>query len=174
MTKYLFKVFTGMIIFIFGIGICYHEIVKFDKSDELTSNVSYITKTFDYTVNDNEIIRITNDNTNNNMTLFIDNDLNNSVKIVIEYPSINEVEININERKIQDNKIVMVDLESELLDEANTFSNLYDFVVQCIEHKTIYNYRMFKYPKIKVYVNENYRERVEFVDSYGKSYNPIR
>lgn len=174
MKKYLRTLFVGLVLFLIGIACFYIETINYDIGSSLTSNFTLEQKVIEYKINNNQTFKITNDGTNKNMNLFIDNTLDNEVRIVVEHVDIIDIKNEYNSKKYLNDEVISVDMESDLELDWNGILDLYDLGIASLQNKTIYNYSLLKYPEVKVFVNEKNRSNIEFVDEHGKEYNPIR
>lgn len=173
MKKYLTTLFIGGALFLIGIAILYIETINYDTSLSLTSNLNYEQEVLQYEINNDQTFRITNDGTNKNMKLYIDNSLSNEIRILVVHPDIIEIESDYNTKNNYNAEMIMIDLESKMLLDWNTVESLYDLGILSLKNRTIYNYTLLEYPEIRIFVNENYRNNIEFIDNNGKIYNPI-
>lgn len=174
MKKYLMTLFMGFAFVLIGITCFYLETINYDVSSTLTSSFNMEQKILEYEIKDNQVFRITNFGTNKNMNLYIDNSLSNEVRIVINHSDMLDIESDYYTKNNNDKELVRIDLESELIMNWDHAKDLADLGIISLKNKTIYNYTLLKYPEIRVFVNENYRENIEFINNYGKVYNPIR
>ena len=175
MKKHLFALSVGLGLILLG-SLCFKiETANYKEYNGLTSNFNFEQKVLEYNINENEKYRITNGGTDANMSLYIDNSLNNEIRIEINHIDMLTVDTE-NETKVNDGKkIINIDLESEL--ELLDFKNAADFytlVISSVKDKIAYNYSLLKNPEVKVYVNEANKSNIEFVNNYGKVYNPVR
>lgn len=174
MKKYLFKLFAGFIVFLLGATWFYIETIDYNVSANLSNNINIKEEKLEYEISNDKIFVITNRNSNSNIQLFIDNSITNKVKIEVEHADILNVISNyylINDYGKELNKI---DFESVLSISKNSVLSLYDLGIDSLKDKTIYNYNLLRYPTIKVYVHEDYRENIKFVNNDGKIYSPIK
>lgn len=170
MKKYLGTLFLGFALFLIGFAWFYIETMDYEVSSSLTSNFDMNGEAFEYEISSLEKVRITNSGTDKNMKLYIDNHLSNEVRIVVVHPEMVNVKSNVTRKTKRTN----ITVKSDVVMDFNGIKNLYDFSVIGLKNKTIYNYTLFQYPEVRVFVNENYRGNVEFVGSGGNVYNPIK
>lgn len=170
MKKYLTTLFVGFAIFLIGFAWFYIETMDYEVSSSLTSNFDMNGEAFEYEITLEEKVRITNSGTDKNMKLYIDNHLSNEVRIVVVHPKMVNVKSNVTKRS----KGTNITVRSDIAMDFDSIKDLYDFGVIGIKNKTIYNYTLFQYPEVRVFVNENFRNNVEFVGSGGNVYNPIK
>ncbi len=172
MRNHLLMLFVGLAVFLIGIAWFYLETINFDIDKNLTNNFEMKQEVLEYEVTDDETFRITNFNTNKNMNLYIDNSLSNEVRIVVVYPDIMRVKSKY--YTIDEKDLVRINIENNLIMDFDTLNDLYDLGIISLKNKTLYNYSLLKYSEVRVFVNENYKENIEFVGTNGEAYNPIR
>lgn len=172
MRNHLLMLFVGLAVFLIGIAWFYLETINFDIDKNLTNNFEMKQEVLEYEVTDDETFRITNFNTNKNMNLYIDNSLSNEVRIVVVYPDIMRVKSKY--YTIDEKDLVRINIENNLIMDFDTLNDLYDLGIISLKNKTLYNYSLLKYSEVRVFVNENYKEKIEFVGTNGEAYNPIR
>ena len=168
----LLMLFIGPAVFLIGIAWFYLETIDFDIDKNLTNNLEMEQEVLEYEIEDDETFRITNFNTNKNMNLYIDNSLSNEVRIVVVYPDI--MRIKSGYYTIDEKNLVRINIENELVMNFDTLNDLYDLGIISLKNKTLYNYSLLKYSEVRVFVNEDYKENIEFVGTNGKAYNPVK
>ncbi len=172
MKNHLLMLFIGLAVFLIGIAWFYLETIDFDIDKNLTNNLEMEQEVLEYEIEDDETFRITNFNTNKNMNLYIDNSLSNEVRIVVVYPDI--MRIKSGYYTIDEKNLVRINIENELVMNFDTLNDLYDLGIISLKNKTLYNYSLLKYSEVRVFVNEDYKENIEFVGTNGKAYNPVK
>lgn len=171
MKKYLITLLVGIILFFTGITCFYLETRNYKEDKYLTANFSLEKTALEYDIYENQIFKITNDKTNKNMNIYIDNSLNNKIQIVVVHSDMLEIKNNYSKEK----DLVNIDLDSNLIiKEWNDVVDIYSLAVTSFTNKTIYNYTLLKYPEIRIYVNENNLDNIRFVKENGKIYNPSK
>lgn len=170
MKKYLMTLFLGFAIFLIGISWLYIETMNYGVSDSLTSNFNMEKELLKYEINSDDTFKISNYGTDKNMKLFIDNSLSNEIRIVISHSDMMNMKVDY----YNDHNVVNIDFKSHLNPNFNDIIDIYDLGIISLKNKTVYNYTLLKYPEVMVFVNENYRTNINFIDSNGKEYNPIR
>ena len=108
------------------------------------------------------------------INLYIDNTLSNKVKVIVVYADLLKIDSELDTKLYKDKTVMNIDVESELIIDFDAINDFYTLGITSLNNKTMYNYTLLRYPEIKVFVNEKYRTNIEFVDKYGKAYNPIR
>lgn len=170
MKKYLMTLFLGFAIFLIGISWFYIETMNYGVSDSLTSNFNMEKELLKYEINYDDTFKITNYGTDKNMKLFIDNSLSNEVRIVISHSDMMNMKVDY----YNDHDVVNIDFKRNLNPNFNDIIDIYDLGIISLKNKTVYNYTLLKYPEVLVFVNENYKTNIKFIDSNGNEYNPIR
>lgn len=174
MKKHLISFIVGMILLLVGVICFYIETSNYDISQGLTSNFNMKQKELKYEINSNETFRITNNEIDKNINLYVDNTLSNEIKILIVYTDLLDIDSNYDTKVNKNKRVTKVDVESELVIDFDNINDFYKLGIATLKNKTIYNYSLLEYPEIRVYVNEKNKEKVEFVNKYGKAYNQAR
>lgn len=174
MKKYCKFILVGFIIFIIGAIGFYVELKSFKETDNLPANFKMNQETFRYSINETDIFRITNNNTNVNVKAYIDNTLDNDIKIIVNYPTLNKIDHDYTVTNYEKNKLIKIDFESSARLDVDGAKDLFILGILGFRDKIMYNYSLLEYPEVRVFVHEKYKENIEFVGSYGKVYKPIR
>jgi hypothetical protein len=175
MKKHLCALLIGLGLILLGSLILRIETANYKKYNGLTSNFNFEQKVLEYNIYKDEKYRITNGGIDANISLYIDNLLSNEIRIVINHVDMLTVDSK-NVTTVNDGKkIINIDLESELvLLDFKDAKEFYKLGISSIKEKIAYNYSLLKNPEVRVYVNEAYKSNIEFVNNYGKVYNPIK
>lgn len=174
MKKHLIAIITGIGLVLLG-AICFNiETKNYSKNDNITSNFNLKYKYFKHQIDADTKYRITNKDADINMSVFIDNSLGNEINIAVEYVDLLNIKNEYKSKKIDGKEIININLESELDLELSDLTNFYILGITSLNNKVKYNYSLFSYPRVVVYVNEAYRSNIEFVNSYGKTYIPVK
>lgn len=172
MKKVLTPIIIGFIIFIVGI-ICFSLEIKAFNSNEFVSSFKMEQEVLEYKINEEDVYRITNSGIDTNVNLYIDNNLSNKVRIVVSHPVMTKIDyqyLNINEEE----EYISIDFDSSLELNFENLKTLLSMGINSIKEQVKYDYNLLEYPNIKVFVNEKYKDNIEFVGKYGKVYNQIR
>ena len=86
----------------------------------------------------------------NNFDLVIDDSLDDEVKMEVEYYKTAKVSY---ESYFNDNDDLKVKFNGETDIKLENVVDIFKLCVETVRTKTMYNYNMFKYPRIKVYVS---------------------
>lgn len=174
MRKYLFKLFLGFVIFLVGAAYFYIETIDYKIDTNLASNIVMRDEVLEYEISKDKEFILSNSNTNKNMQLIIDNNLDNKVKIEINYAEMLMLHSNYSTVKSNNKEVNRINLDSDLVPDWKNIVSLYDLGINSLNDKTIYNYNLLKYPLVRVYVHENYRANIKFVGKDGRVYNPVK
>lgn len=166
-------ILVGFVVFITGI-ICFNfELKDFDKGLGLISNFNIKREIMSYPINKTKTFRITNDNGNKNIRLYIDNNLSDEIRIIINYLDISELSYEYTVIDNEDNNFASINFNIETMLDFNSVNDIYELGLVTFRDKIIYDYSLFEHPEVKVFINEKYIKNIEFVGSYGQVYNPI-
>lgn len=172
MKKILTPVIIGFIIFIVGI-ICFSLEIKTFSSNGLVSSFKMEEEVLEYKINEEDIYRITNSGIDTNVNLYINNNLSNKIRIVVSHPVMTKIDyeyLDIDEEE----EYISIDFDSDLELNYENFKILLSMGINSIKEQVKLDYNLLEYPNIKVYVNEKYKDNIEFVGRYGKVYNQVR
>lgn len=166
--KYLYIIITsGLIVSISSITVLFetnnYKINQYLTSDFNTSKIKY-----EYKIDTTKEYIITNNKTDKNINLVIDDDLGSYIEVVITHTDTNEVNSYLKEEK--DKVKIMYDEELDI--ELQDLEKILNLGLTCLKEKTIYNYTLLKYADIEVRVSSDYLEYIKFVDEKGKKYTP--
>lgn len=172
MKKVLTPVIIGFIIFIIGI-ICFSFEVKAFNSNPFASSFKMEQEVLEYKIDEEDVYRITNSGIDTNVNLYIDNNLSNKIRIVVSHPVMTKIDyryLDIDEEE----EFISIDFDSSLELDFEHLKTLLSMGINGIKDQIKYDYSLLEYPTIKVFVNEKYKDNIEFVGKYGKVYNQIR
>lgn len=172
MKKALTPGIIGFIIFIVGI-ICFSLEIKTFDSNPFVSSFKMKQEILEYKIDEEDIYRITNSEIDTNVNLYIDNNLSNKMKIIVSHPVITKINykyLNVDKEK----DFISIDFDSSLELKIENLKTLLGMGINSIKEQVKYDYNLLEYPNIKVFVNEKYKDNIEFVGRYGKVYNQIR
>lgn len=167
-------IIIGFIVFLLGIIVYNVEIKDFEKREGLTSNFNMESLVLNYDINKNKVYRFTNDGTNKNLKLYINNNLTDEIKVIVSYVDYSRVQYDFDTLSLNDKQVSVIDFETDKDLYFHDLKNLVGLGFVSFREKVIYNYSLLEYPEIQIFVNEKYRENIEFVGQYGEVYNPIR
>ena len=142
------------------LGICFfgYEISSFEYKNTLPIDFELTRKEKSFEIDDNQIIKLKNNSKLNNMKILIDDELDGEIRVVFEYFETAKVKYSYEFNDNDDLKLIF----SSDLDFG--IENVYDVLklfVSTFNSKTMYNYNLFKYPNIYVYVNQRDMERIK-------------
>ena len=99
----------------------------------------------------------------NNIEIITDNNLKDEIIIDFEYYKTAKVSYT---NHFNDKDDLVVSFESDIEFNNDDFVDLLILGIESIEKKTIYNYNMLRYPRIKVYVNSANKNKVKTLNYY--------
>ena len=165
MKKHLTALLVGIILLIVGTTCFFIETKEYKRVDALTSNFALKQKVLTYEINNDEKFLITNDKTNKNIELCFDNNLDNEIQVIVIHSSLLAIDSDYDTKR---NGLINIDIESDLILDFDELDELYKLGILTFKNKTIYNYSLLKYPKIKVCVNEKYKNNIEGISKNDK------
>ncbi len=152
--KYTYlKIFAVILLGVFLFG---YETGNYNYSNAFPTSFNVEEKELFFDVENRKNIVVKSDSKYDNLSIHIDNNLENKIKIVFEYFNTAKVDY---KSYLVSNSNLLLEFESNL---HFSIANVYDvikFSVDTIKDQTLYNYNLFKYPNIKIYVSEeNYKK----------------
>lgn len=158
-SKKVFSIFVIMLLF--SIVLFSYEIGSYDYNSSLPKNFDIESKTMYFDIgNRNEVIIATGskyDNTN----VYIDNTLVDEVRLELEYFDTANIKYTY---YFNDDDDLHLRFDSSLDFEIDDFSDVLKLVVETLRTQTLYNYNLFKYPTINIYINHEDAEKITLLD----------
>ena len=155
-TKHHFIVTT--LVLILGIAFFGYETSSFEYKNTLPKDFEIIKKEKVFTLEEGQKIKLENVSKLNNMKILTDNELENEIKVVVEYYHTANVKYTYTFNEDDDLKLTF---SSSLNFAPDDFEYVLKLFVETFNSKTMYNYNMFKYPNIYVYANSDDIERIK-------------
>lgn len=141
---------VAFIILIVGVIFFGYEISSFEYKSTLPYGFDLITKEKTFELADNQKIKIKSDTKLDNLKVYVDNNLENEIKIKVEYYDTAQVKYLYNFNENDDLDLTFTsDLDFNIEDSIDVLK----LFIYSFNNKTMYNYNLFKYPNIYVYVN---------------------
>lgn len=147
----------ALLIILFGSMLLFFELKEFKYDSNLPESVETIKQinTFDISGKDNIIIK--NNSKLNNIKIYQNNNLKDEIKIYVEYYKTAKVE---HIYKYNDDNNLILKFDSDTKFRLSDVYGLLGMIEKGLIDKTIYNYNLYKYPNIKIYVNEFNTDRI--------------
>lgn len=166
--KYLVAlIFSTILISGSSVGVLF-ETSSYQSVDSLTTDFKTSTITHEYKISSKKDIVFSHDDTDKNMKLVIDDDLGNTVQVIIKHYTTNQVSTSLKEN----NNSIFIEYSEDLNIKIPDLENLYNLGLSCIKEKTIYNYTLLKYATIEVRVSSEYAKNIKFINNSRKEYTP--
>lgn len=148
----------SFMVLVLGICLFGYEISSFEHKSTLPLGFDVIKKEQTYKINEQQQIELTNDSKLNNIKVLVDNELTDEVRVEFEYYKTADVKVIYELNEFDDLKLTFT---SDLNCEIEDFRDVLKLFMSTFNNKTIYNYNLFKYPNIYVYVNANDLNKVK-------------
>lgn len=166
--KFIYPIIiSGLFVSLSSVGLLI-ETSKYKVNQDLTTDFSISKMKYEYKINSNKEYIISNNSTDYNMELIIDDDLGSYLEVVVSHTTTNEVKASL---KNGNNK-VKISYDEDINIQFTDLEKIYNLALTSIKEKTIYNYTLLKYAKIEVRVSSDYAKNIKFIDSKGKEYKP--
>ncbi len=137
-------------VFILSMSCFGFETSKFNINNGLPKDMDTITKSVKMNINEVNNMYISSNAKFNNFELVIDDSLDDEVKMEVEYYKTAKVSY---ESYFNDNDDLKVKFNGEADIKLENVVDIFKLCVETVRTKTMYNYNMFKYPRIKIYVS---------------------
>jgi hypothetical protein len=149
--------YVGLLALIFALVCFGYETNSYKVNSSLPENMETVTQSFNITLPNIEKVYISSNAKFNNMELKVDESLNNEVRIEVEYYETARVSY-VSYFNTNNNLELRFDGETQF--ELKNLEDVFKLGVETIRNKTMYNYNMFKYPKIRVYCGMSDYDRI--------------
>lgn len=159
MSKYVKGIAFGFILFLIGIVVLQQETKKYEYSTDVPFNFNVEEREIVIPLSFEEIVEINNYFDGKNIYFYVDNTLEDEVKIISKEIDINEVSYNQVFDKKEKRTTLNIDSEFDL--NKDSLYDVFKLAFDILKDKKIYNYTSLKYPIIEVYVNESDKDKIE-------------
>ena len=136
---------------------------NYKKVKNLPATFETTIKKVKFDTSDIDKIFLKSDAKFDNIDIKEDNTLGNEIVVEFEYYKTSRVSY---VNHINNNDNLVVEFNSDIEFTVDDLKSIYALGIDTVSNKTIYNYNMYKYPKIKVYVNKNVKNKLYIVDYY--------
>lgn len=140
----------SLCILIVGILAFSYETSSFEYRNSLPSDFQMVHKEEVFKIKKNQDIILSNSSKLDNMKILIDNSLHNEIRVEFDYYKTADVKY---EYQFNDFDDLKLHFKSSLDFPVDETYNVIKLFVETFSNKTMYNYNLFKYPNIYVYVN---------------------
>lgn len=147
----------SFLVFIIGIAFFGYEVSSYEKVNYLPEGMNLTIKEETFKLKDNQKVYLKTNSKLDNLKVIEDNTLNNEIKVEVEYYKTANVRYVYEFNDKDDLKLIFT---SYLDMKDENIKDVFNLIYSTFNRKTIYNYNLFKYPNIYVYVNSNNLERV--------------
>lgn len=166
MNKYINLLLFGFLLFIIGLIIVNFDLKGYKYVNYLPSNFKTSTEVIKLNVENNKKYKVKK--AKNQQNIIIEKEENNIEENVIT------IEINHTETskaygliKSFDKNVDVILYNDAVISKVDDLSNIYDLFVKCIKDKTVYNYNLLKYSRVKIKGSKETLKKIE-VDDYVK------
>lgn len=148
----------SFIVILAGVLFFGYETSSFEYQEKLPYGFKLNTKEVSFDISDKQKIILKSDSKLDNVKVVSDSTLENKIKVKFEYYDTADVRYEYNFNENDDLNLTFAsDLNFDISDSVDILS----FFVSTFNKKTMYNYNLFKYPNIYVYVNSKDLGRIE-------------
>ena len=150
------SIYLCLLLLILAIACFGYETNNYNVNSSLPKSMDTITKNVTMNISNINNVFIDSNAKFNNIEVVIDNSLGDVVKLEVEYYKTANVSYT---SYFNDNDDLKIKFDGETEFQLEDYVDVFKLGVETIRTKTMYNYNMFKYPKVKVYVS---------IDNYNK------
>lgn len=147
----------AFVLLVIGVVFFGYEISSYEYMNKLPDELPMVSKEQKFTITEGQKIKIKNDSKLNNLQIIYDDTLENVMVVQFDYFETAKVKYTYTLNEYDD-----LDLEfSSSLDfHPENINDVFDLVHSTFNRKIIYNYNLFKYPNIYVYINSKYEKNI--------------
>ena len=162
--KYIYAAIIGVLVstIFFQIDVFYDN-SPYNVSKSLPQPFEVENKRVHFDITNKETIYLKTDAKFNNFEIIVDNNLDDEIVLDFEYYKTAKVSYT---NHFSENDDLIISFDSDIKFSNDDFIDLLTLGVESIEKKTIYNYNMLRYPRIKVYVNSENKNKVKTLNYY--------
>lgn len=147
----------AFVLLILGIVFFGYETSSYEYMNKLPDELPMVYKEQRFTINDGQKIILKNDSKLKNMEIIYDDTLGDDMIIKFEYFETADVKYIYSLNEYDD---LELEFTSSLKFHPENINDVFDLVHSTFNRKIIYNYNLFKYPNIYIYVNSKYEKNI--------------
>jgi hypothetical protein len=143
--------YVGLLALIFAVVCFGYETNSYKLNPRLPSNMETVSQSFNLTLSNIDSVNISSNAKFNNIELKIDNSLDGVVRFETE--SYETAYVSYVNHFNSDTRNMDIKFDGETNFKLKNIKDVFKLGEETIKNKTMYNYNMFKYPKVTVYVS---------------------
>ncbi len=147
----------AFILLIIGVGSLWYETSSYEYYNGLPNEMNLVYKEQFFTINDGQKIFLNNESKLNNLKVVYDETLDDEMVVQLEYFETANVKYSYTFNEYDDLDLTFT---SSLDFHPDNVIDVFKLIYSTFNRKTIYNYNLFKYPNITIYVNENTAKKI--------------
>lgn len=147
-------IFSFMVLLI-GVLFLGYETSSFEYMNKLPDEMRIISKEQRFTINEGQKINIANDSRLKNLEVIYDDTLEDEMIVKLDYFETANVRYSYYFNEYDD---LNLEFSSRLDFHPENINDVFELFHSTFNRKTIYNYNLFKYPNIYVYINSKYKD----------------
>lgn len=151
------SILLSIIVLIIGVGAFGYETSSYEYKNGLPLGFETIKQIEKFDVSKVKSINIVSDTKLNNIKVLVDNDLVNDIRVELEYFETANVSYIY---KFNEDEKLDLEITSDLNFKVENIFDVAKLASATFNNNTIYNYNLFKYPNITVYVNEKMADKI--------------
>ena len=151
------SIILALIVLIIGFSAFYYETSSYEYVNELPLGFETVKQVKKFDLSKIEKINVKADTKLNTIKVLIDNDLLDEMRVELEYFETADVSYIYNFKN--DNELNL-EITSKLDFKIDNVFDVFKLASATFNNNTIYNYNLFKYPNITIYINENMSKNI--------------
>ncbi len=159
--KFVITITVAFGVLLVSLLLLWTETKNYKYSSDLPEVFDMVEKEATFNLGREELVCIMNNFTNRNISLQVDNRLEDEIRITFKYYKTNKTSYTQKYDSKDDNKSY-INFKSDFKLNRDNISDVFNLGSKMMEDKTIYNYSLLKYSKIVVYVNEDNVNKIKF------------
>ena len=144
----------SFVLLVIGVGCFWYETSSYEYYNGLPDDMNLVYKEQTFKINEEQRIKIKNNSKLNNLKVIYDDTLDDELVIQLEYFETADVRYYYRFNSYDDLDITFT---SSLDFHPENVEDVSKLIFNTFNRKTIYNYNLFKYPNIYVFINPKYK-----------------
>lgn len=142
-----------VVFFLFSLVLFSYETGSYEINNSLPDDFKIESKTMYFDITRGQDIILKTGSKYENLHVYIDDTLVNQIRVELEYFDTANANYTY---YFNDKDDLFMEFNSELDFHSNDFENVLKLMIETLRDQTLYNYNLFKYPTINIYVSSDY------------------
>jgi len=150
-----------LILLLFSLVLFSYEVGGYEYSSSLPKNFTTEEKMLYFDIESRNEVVFKTGSKYDNMNIYVDNTLNDQVRVELEYFETADVRYTY---YFNENDDLNIRFDSDISFDLADFESVLKLGVETLRNQTLYNYNLFKYPTINIYVSNEDIEKITLLD----------